>query len=82
MLSEKVTEAINEWDPLELFPFAPKNEYILEINEIISFLKNKEDCTNILLGKKIYEVFLRTLGKDIFICTVEDCNKIAIKILS
>lgn len=82
MLYEKVNEAITEWDPLDVFPFAPKDEYNLEVNELVSFLQKTENCSNNLLGKKIYEMFLRTLGEDVFAYTVEDCNEIAIKILS
>ncbi|EAC2694899.1 DUF1871 domain-containing protein, partial [Listeria monocytogenes] len=31
---EKVEKIINDWDPIELFPLAPKDEYSQEINKI------------------------------------------------
>jgi len=78
---EKVTEIINEWDPLELLPFAPKDEYSFEVNELLSFLESKNSHSTNFLGKKIYEVFLEALGENVFTCTIEDCNKIATKII-
>lgn len=79
---EKVRNAINEWDPLELFPYAPKDEYSLEIKELVRFLENTQNCSIDYLGNKIYELFLRTLGTDVFNQSVEDCLEVAKKILN
>lgn len=78
---EKVEMIINEWDPLGLFPYAPKDEYRLEVKELVTYLENEKICSIEKLGKKIYELFLRTLEKDVFTKTIENCMEIAQKIL-
>ncbi|MGX7417392.1 DUF1871 family protein [Carnobacterium gallinarum] len=60
---EKIEKVINNWDPLELFPFAPKDEYENEINKILGVLK--KDPTNVDLGKAIEKIFLDSFGKGI-----------------
>lgn len=79
---EKVEIAINEWDPLGLFPYAPKDEYKLEIKELVAYLENEKLCSDYKLGKKIYDLFLRTLGSDVFTQNIESYIGIAQKILS
>jgi len=32
LMKEIITEIINEWDPIDLFPFAPQDEYKKEID--------------------------------------------------
>jgi len=78
---EIVTNAINAWDPLELFPYAPKDEYSLEIKELVEFLENAQNYSVDRLGNKIYELFLRTLGSDVFNRSIEDCILVAREIL-
>lgn len=79
---KKVEIVINDWDPLDLFPYAPKDEYKLEIKELVAYLENEKMCSADKLGKKIYELFLRTLGSDVFTKTTENCIEVAQKILS
>ena len=31
---ERITQIINDWDPIGFFPMAPKDEYINEIKKI------------------------------------------------
>ncbi|HCJ4337990.1 TPA: DUF1871 domain-containing protein, partial [Listeria innocua] len=46
---EKVEKIINDWDPIELFPLAPKDEYSQEINKIISIvIENPKIDVNVL----------------------------------
>ncbi|MCV80051.1 DUF1871 domain-containing protein, partial [Listeria monocytogenes] len=46
---EKVEKIINDWDPIELFPLAPKDEYSQEINKIIRIvIENPNIDTNLL----------------------------------
>lgn len=80
MLS-KVTKAVNEFDPLDLLPYAPPDEYDAEIKEIISFLENNKDCNLDTLSNKIFDIFKKTLGDDIFDKSIEDCYQVAHKIL-
>lgn len=78
---KKIIEAINEFDPLDLLPFAPPDEYDKEINEIYSFLENSTNCDVNMLANKIYSVFETSLGNDIFLKSIEDCRSVAEEIL-
>lgn len=78
---DKVTKVINDWDPLDLFPYAPKDEYSLEIAKILHFLEKKENHDENILGEEIYKIFLKTLGNDLFKENVEKCFELARKIL-
>ena len=44
-MMEKITEIINEWDPIELFPMAPKDEYIEEVKLIYEYLHKHHNQT-------------------------------------
>ncbi len=78
---ENITKAIIEFDPLDLLPYAPSDEYDEEIHEIYSFLKNNVNCDLDTLAGEIYEVFKKTLGDDVFTKTIADCHQVASKIL-
>jgi hypothetical protein len=41
MLYDTIKEVINKWDPIELFPHAPKNEYDKESAAIYEFIKER-----------------------------------------
>ena len=43
---ERITQIINDWDPIGFFPMAPKDEYINEIKKVY-------------LGYDIYLTYLR-----------------------
>ena len=68
---------INEWDPYSLFPFAPNDEYIDEINRMNYFLKTKHDLDDLI--KFLEEIF----DLDIILDEEKkDFTKIAKKILN
>ena len=69
-----IKKIINTWDPINLFPSAPENEYYLEIREIYSFIKSKHDSCE--LAQKVKDVFTKSFG-DIFQNTMEQCMEIA-----
>ncbi|EAC6974689.1 TPA: DUF1871 domain-containing protein, partial [Listeria monocytogenes] len=50
---EKVEKIINDWDPIELFPLAPKDEYSQEINKIISIVQENHNIDMNVLAKGI-----------------------------
>ncbi len=78
----KITDIINEWAPIDVFPYAPKDEYINEINELVAYIESVKNCSVDTLGNKIYELFIRTLGDDVFMQSIDDCGDIAKKILA
>ena len=63
-LKDAVRDAINEWDPLGVFPFAPDDEYDHEIQQICAELKcSPVKDANELFGI-ISGVFSSALGND------------------
>ncbi len=75
---EIIKRIIDDWDPINLFPEAPENEYWSEIDSIImecSNLNAKEE-----LAKVIKSVFINSFNEDIFRFSYEECLKIAEKI--
>ena len=81
LMNDKVTEIINQWDPMDLFPHAPVDEYSPEIREICSCMKNNALLTPNALGQKILEIFQMYFGNDNFRKSPDQCTKIAEKIL-
>ena len=77
----RTADIINEFDPLDLLPYAPPDEYKKEIKEIDLFLENNKDCNVEILAYKIYEIFIRSLGKDIFCKSIQDCYAVASALL-
>ena len=69
---ERIKKIIDEWDPIDLLPFAPPDEYDYEINKIYSVIEDKVN---------IYNVFKKTFGEDVFLNTIEDCMIVADSIL-
>ena len=72
---EAINAIIDEWDPLELFPFAPKDEYRNEsilIYEAYLKIKTVPD-----LAREIYRIFSVGFGKDVFTKSMDDCIRIA-----
>lgn len=72
---------INEWDPIELFPLAPKNEYYDETKKIFDFVVSAKNISVSVLAKKIDEIFVTAFGKDLYIINTQTSMNIADKIL-
>lgn len=62
-----VEEVINRWDPVHLFPSAPKDEYSLEIKEIVKYFQSSNDIKVDELAQEIKRIFNYTFGADIVI---------------
>ncbi len=71
---------INEWDPIDLFPYAPEDEYEEEIRLLEEFIKINNINTE-TLANKIHEVFLKRFGANIFKSNKLECIGIAEKII-
>lgn len=76
-----IGKIINEWDPIELFPLAPDDEYIREIEIIEKIVQNNSGISSNDLAYEIYHLFLERFGSEVFLCDIEDCLKIAMKIM-
>ncbi|EEO6799198.1 DUF1871 family protein [Listeria monocytogenes] len=77
---EKVEKIINDWDPIELFPLAPKDEYSQEINKIISIVQENHNIDMNVLAKGIIKIFIDLFGENLIFKNNED--EIAEKILA
>ena len=83
-VKEKIAEIINSWDPLGLFPAAPKDEYHSEVSEVLrrfeGLSSNREKINSAIFGESIHVTFQWAFG-DVFTKSIEECEKIARKIL-
>lgn len=80
VMNDKIAKIINEWDPIDLFPFAPKDEYEDEIDFISKLVDKEIDLES--LTKNIYDLFIKRFGDDVFNRSYNECFIIAKKILT
>lgn len=77
---KKVNVIINEWDPIQVLPFAPIDEYLDESQAICNAYKNGMSTKELALV--IYQVFLNSFGINTFTKSMDECEKIADKIVT
>ncbi|MGE7021949.1 DUF1871 family protein [Solibacillus cecembensis] len=76
-----VKEVINEWDPIDLLPHAPDDEYESEIRDIVKSLTTVKSVGE--LAVVINEVFIKWFGKNSVLTeefSIKKCHPIALKI--
>jgi len=78
---KEIMNLINEWDPVKLFPMAPKDEYIYEVKKIESCLNNNNTLDTKKFAKMINDIFRESFGNDVYNVNMNDCVTIAQKIL-
>ncbi len=78
---DSIIKIINAWDPADLLPMAPSDEYMLEINEIVGFLEdNAADIET--LARKIDDIFLSDFNDEsIYKSRISECRAVANQIL-
>ena len=76
-LNKKILNVINRWDPLELFPIAPEDEYCEEIKKIQKYIENSNELSTEKLAVKINEIFIQSFGEDDFSKSLEECRAVA-----
>jgi len=79
-MNKEISDIINEWDPIGLFPIAPKDEYYEEIKHIEEMLYGNAKITEAELAKRINEVFANSFGLDVYHKSIDDCIQVAKKI--
>lgn len=62
----QIIEIINLWDPIGLFPMAPKDEYETECKEIYHFGESNMEVTEVELSKKINDIFIKGFGVEVY----------------
>lgn len=78
---DRVNEVINNWDPIDLFPLAPSDEYSSEIKQIFEVVAQNPAISTKELAVEIEKIFIGAFGRDIFLRDFEECIIIAKKIL-
>ena len=78
---ERITQIINDWDPIGFFPMAPKDEYINEIKRIYEFVCANYNLQVHTLAQEINKIFVETFGTDVYYEDLEQCTIIAKRIL-
>ena len=78
---DRILAIISDWDPIGLFPGAPKDEYLNEAKEIESILTNNPQITWQELANCIHNVFIIPFGVGTLEVKMEECLEIAKKIL-
>lgn len=75
--------AIDEWDPIGLLiTHSPADEYNNESKRIFDRLSELTSTSIEALANIIFEVFIKSFGDDVFITGLDECKKIAEKILT
>lgn len=77
---DEIKKVIDEWDPINLLPYAPNDEYSPEIAEIENLLCLCDNAAELSSG--IYKVFVKSFGKDVFNRPESECCQIAERLLS
>lgn len=78
---DEILEILNSWDPVDLFPMAPKDEYIEEGKKIEEYIKNNM-VTMEELANEINNIFKKSFGTDVYKKDVKACLKVAEKLLA
>lgn len=79
---ERITQIINDWDPIGFFPMAPKDEYINEIKRINEFVCSHHNLQIQSLAQAINKIFMETFGTDVYDEDLEQCAVVAKQILN
>ena len=77
-----ICKIINEWDPVGIKSLTPDDEYIVEVNEIESAILKDMNISEKSLSEIISTIFIKNFGKDVFVSSSKDVEKIASKILA
>jgi hypothetical protein len=76
---KKINEIVDGWDPMGLFPFAPKDEYT---DESVLIERALEKTSNErLLGEEIQRIFINSFGAENFTNSIDECVEIAHSII-
>ncbi len=75
-----VKAIIDEWDPVDLLAYAPKDEYDPEIQAIAQLLTQTLNVEK--LAEEIYHIFSESFGQDTFTRSLAECRKIAERIVT
>lgn len=78
---DRIEQIINEWDPIGLYPMAPKDEYVEEEKKIVEYIEKWPNITEKKLADRINEIFIEAFGKDVYKEDMVACSYVARKII-
>lgn len=74
-MKDKIKNIIDKWDPIDLYPFAPNDEYKVEIEKISQLLTLNISLENLAI--KVKQIFVDSFGEDILFRDDESILKVA-----
>lgn len=77
----KITKIINEWDPIDLFPMAPEDEYVREIELLNKIIHGNTEISVEDLAVEIHQLFTKRFVSDVYLREQKECLKVADEIL-
>lgn len=77
----KITKIINEWDPINLFPMTPEDEYVREIESLNKIVHDNTEISVDDLAVEIHQLFTKRFGSDVYLRELKECLKVADEIL-
>lgn len=72
---------LNQWDPIDLLPYAPSDEYIVEAKKIDDFILQNPNITTEELASEINEIFRNSFGEDVYKEDYNACYSVAVALL-
>lgn len=79
MIFKKIKPIIDNWDPIDLLPYSPNDEYDDEICQIANRIYGKSADE---IAQIIFNVFSISFDYGSFQKSLDECRTIALKILS
>jgi len=74
-MNDRIEFVINDWDPIDLLTHSPRDEYQYEIEKIIELFAKTNSPD--VLGKGIFEIFIKSFGENVFTKSLDECIAIA-----
>lgn len=79
MIFKNIKPIINNWDPIDLLPYSPNDEYDNETNRIANQVEGKSADE---LAQIVFDVFSSSFNHGVFQKSLNECRMIALKILT
>ncbi len=79
MIFKNIKPIIDNWDPIDLLPYSPNDEYDNETSRIANQVEGKSADE---LAQIVFDVFSSSFNHGVFQKSLNECRMIALKILT
>ena len=79
MIFKNIKPIIDNWDPIDLLPYSPNDEYDNETSRIANQVEGKSADE---LAQIVFDVFSSSFNHGVFQKSLNKCRMIALKILT